>query len=445
MKKKRVNDLAEKMTFNKDVDRVILLDGQDGTLKKFDIHTHMKTYMDHIEAYYGVEWDTGVSASSLTRIGRLDLHQTLPIQSRMKGCLLDDTGNVTRYMNPSSWTSETRDGSSGQVMVEIPEFYYLFEADGTKRRLLISEYDLPGFIKMRKMYVSAYEASLQRSTSKLSSVRNNAEDYRGGDNNGSYDLLGRPATSISRSNFRTYARNRGAGYEMYTYFAHKAIYMLYLVEFADRNCQLPFNAALDAMGCRQGGLGDGVTTLSSTEWSNLNGYRPFVPCGHTDSLGNNSGVVAYTVPLATPRDVFVPRYRGIENPFGHIWKNCDGINVDVKTDDDGGTSRCYICDNPALFTDSSYNGYLNIGLLPRFEGYIKEMLFGEFMPLLVGGGSTTYWCDRFYTDVTSSSLRTVLFGGSANNGAGAGFGYSNSYFSPSYANAYFGSRLCFIA
>lgn len=445
MKKKRVNDLNEKTTFNKDVDRMILYDGEAGTLKKFDIHEHMKSYMQNIEAYYGVEWDTAVSASAMTRLGRLDLHQTLPVQSRMKGCLLSDAGVVNKYLNPATWTSETRNGSMGQVMVELPEYYYRFEADGTKRRLLISEYDLPGFTKMKKMYISAYEASLQRSTSKLSSVVNATEDYRGGDNSSSYDLLGRPATNISRTNFRNYARNRGAGYQMMTYDAYKSVYMLYLVEYADRNCQLPFNAALDATGCRQGGLGDGVTTLTSTEWSNLNGYRPFVPCGHTDVLGNNSGVVAYTVPLATPRDVFVPRYRGIENPFGHIWKNCDGINIDIKTDADGGTSRCYVCGDPSLFSDSGYNGYKNIGLVPRIDGYIKDMIFGEIMPLDTGAGSTTHWCDYFYTSITSSSLRTVLFGGSANDGASAGFGCSYSTYSPSFAYASIGSRLCFIA
>ena len=46
-------------------------------------------------------------------------------------------------------------------------------------------------------------------------------------------------------------------------------------------------------------------------------------------------------------------------------KNCDGINIDIKTDDDGGTSTCYICDDPAMFSDSSYEGYTNVGLLPR--------------------------------------------------------------------------------
>ena len=115
----------------------------------------------------------------------------------------------------------------------------------------------------------------------------------------------------------------------------------------------------------------------------------------------------------------------------------------MKTDADGGTSRCYVCDDPSKFSDSGYDGYREIGLLPRSNGYINEMLFGEFMPIDNGGGSTTYWCDNFYTSVTSSSLRTVLFGGHALSGSAAGLACSHSDYSPSYTYAAFGSRLCF--
>ncbi|MBZ4675009.1 MAG: hypothetical protein JG772_698, partial [Dysgonamonadaceae bacterium] len=100
---------------------------------------------------------------------------------------------------------------------------------------------------------------------------------------------------------------------------------------------------------------------------------------------------------------------------------------------------------PSLFSDSGYNGYKNIGLVPRIDGYIKDMIFGEIMPLDTGAGSTTHWCDYFYTNIAFSSLRTVLFGGDAANGAYAGFGYSYSAISPSSASAAIGSRLCFIA
>ena len=90
----------------------------------------------------------------------------------------------------------------------------------------------------------------------------------------------------------------------------------------------------------------------------------------------------------------------------------------------------------------------HVGNEARAEGYVKSVIFGEggeIMPDVVGGGSTTYFCDYHYTNIpTSEALRGVLFGGSANDGANAGFGFANSNNAPSRSNAHFGSRLCFI-
>ena len=83
----------------------------------------------------------------------------------------------------------------------------------------------------------------------------------------------------------------------------------------------------------------------------------------------------------------------------------------------------------------------------RAEGYAKEMIFGEFGDLIasvVGGGSTTYWCDYFYTNIGSNALRGVLFGGDTHKGALAGFGFASTTYAPSYTYADVGSRLCFI-
>jgi hypothetical protein len=73
------------------------------------------------------------------------------------------------------------------------------------------------------------------------------------------------------------------------------------------------------------------------------------------------------------------------------------------------------------------------------------MIPGHVMPLAVGGGATSYWCDYAYQSIPSSgvSLRCVLFGGDAFFGARAGFGYSFSNHAPSGTYANFGSRLCF--
>ena len=413
--------------------------------------------------WYGIEWDTEVSSPAVTRIGNMDLHRTLPIQSRMRGCLLDDNGKVVKDLNPKDWTGEVRDGSRGQVMVEIPMHYRRCETEGTKRRVKLSEHPLPGFLPIPRMYPSAYEASLQRSTNKLCSVVNTDPDFRGGNNNAAWDgtyrsLLGRPATAINRHNFRTYARNRNnaatSEWNLYTYHVHKAIYWLYVVEYANRNSQLPFTAELTEEGFHKGGLGAGVSDWSSSDWQNFNGYYPFVPCGHTDTLGNSTGVVAYTAYNADGSELKtlnVPRYRGVENPFGHIWKWTDGINVRISpTEANGGDnlSKVFVCEDPSKLNDTNYNGYKHVGNEARTNDYVKEIIFeedGEIMPSLVGGGSTQFFCDYHYTNIpTTETLRGVLFGGHAYLGAYDGLAFALSINAPSYSHAYIGSRLCFI-
>lgn len=415
------------------------------------------------ECAYGIQFDTSVSSPTCTRIGNTDLHKSLPIQNRMKGCLLNDDGSVNEYLNPKDWSGQTRDGSRGQVMVELPMYYRKFETEGTVRRVKFSEYPLPGYHQVKKKYVSAYEATVERSTTKLCSVVNSDADYRGGNNNANYDgtyrsFLGRPATAISRTNFRSYARKRNASatteWNCMTYDVQKDLYWLFVVEYATLNSQAAYNAEKDANGYMQGGLGDGVTTWDWTSWSNFNGNYPFAPCGHTDSLGNASGVVSYTVVDSEGADLktfSIPRYRGVENPFGHIWAWTDGINIRISpTEENGGDglSKVFVCSDPSKFTDSSYTGYSHVGNEARAEGYVKSIIFGEFgeiMPDAVGGGSTTYHCDYHYTNIpTAETLRGVLFGGRAYLSADAGFAYASTDNVPSYTHALIGSRLCFI-
>lgn len=416
--------------------------------------------------YYGVEFDKTVASTAGVRVGRSELHVTLPVQSKIRRCVLRDNGSVTYYLgdNDSTKTSTggTADlsGAAGQVMVEIPKHYRKFEADGNKIRCLLSEYALPGFEEVPLMYISAYEATVDRTTStiKLASVVNMTEAFRGGNNTETWDgtyrtLLGRPATSISRTNYRNYARNRvsgGTNWNCYTYEAHKALFWLFTVEYATSNCQSAFNAEATSEGYKQGGLGDGVTTLNGTLWSTFNSYNPFVPCGYTNSLGNKTGVVAFTMPEEYGSlTVNVPSYRGVENPFGHVWKWADGVNIAIQSATDGNESRVYAASDPANYQDSNYDNYDYIGNLPRSEGYMKALLFGEkgeMLPQAIGGSSSTYWCDYFYTNIPTSgvSLRGLLFGGAANYGTSAGFGYASTYFTPSATYTDIGSRLCFI-
>lgn len=80
----------------------------------------------------------------------MQLHSTLPVHSKMRGCLLADDGTVVKYLNSSDWTSEMRDGSQGQVMVEVPEHWIRFETDGNKRRVYVSEREISSFMRVPK-------------------------------------------------------------------------------------------------------------------------------------------------------------------------------------------------------------------------------------------------------------------------------------------------------
>lgn len=425
------------------------------------IETYFANSYTEEDVMYGVEWDVTVADPAMTRIGNMALHRQLPIQNRMKGCLLDDNGKVVEYLPPTSWLGATRDGSRGQVEVEVPDHYRKFETDGNIRRVKISEYPLPGYHYVSKMYISAYEATVQRSTNMLCSVVNSDPDYRGGNNNSAWDgtyrsLLGYPATNISRTNFRNYARKRKSStteWNCQDYNAYKAVFWLYYVEYANRNCQLAFNSEKDANGYAQGGLGNGII-VGEAAWNEYNSLYPFVPCGHTDELGNGSGEVAY---VALKEDgsvwatVYANRYRGIENPFGHIWKWTDGINIKISpTEENGGdnTSKVYVADNPANYKDTGYDGYAVQGLEARTYGYVRQLVFGEqgdIMPAVVGGGTTTYWADYHSTNIpTSEALRGVLLCGPAYAGTQVGFGCAHSNYAPSSAYAMIGTRLCFI-
>lgn len=462
---KRLADLPEVSGTNPYNLIVEVLD-EDGESKKAALASLLPYLED--ECSYGVEYDTSVSSPTCKRIGNINLHKSLPIQSKMKGCLLDDDGNVVEYLNPKDWTGNVVDGTRGQVMVEVVSHYFKFETEGTICRAKISEMPLPGYHKIPKIYLSAYQATVDRTLTelpKLASVKNMSSYFRGGNNNSAWDaesrtLLGKPATSLSRTSFRKYARNRKDGsteWNAWTYSAQKILYWLFVIEYATRNVQAAYNAQLTSEGYRQGGLGAGVTNLNGDLWNAFNSYNPFIPCGHTDILGNGTGVVEYEMPIeytaaSTVFTVNVPRYRGIENPFGHIWHWTDGINIRISPEVENGgdgLSQVYVCSDPALFSDSGYEGYSHVGNAARKNGYVQEIIGGEYgdiIAALVGGSSTTNHCDYWYTDIPESaeSLLGVLFGGSAYNGAVAGLAFANSYNAPSAAAADFGSRLCFI-
>ena len=185
-----------------------------------------------------------------------------------------------------------------------------------------------------------------------------------------------------------------------------------------------------------------------TDWTNFNNINPLIPCGYTNEFGNGSGEKAYVVKNAsggTHATLMANRYRGIENPFAHIWKYTDGANIQVTTGD-AGLSILWTTDDPSNFSDTSYTGYDKKGNICRTNGYAKKMLLGEDGDIVsteVGGSSSTYWCDYYYTYTSANRMQVVLVGGGAGDGSNAGLAHVHADVAPSGADRYVGSRLCF--
>jgi hypothetical protein len=398
---------------------------------------------------YGVEWDMASSSPDGKRVGNMQLHRELPVQSGMIRCIIDNNGGIVRYNDEA-----VDDILTQSAMVEIPEHWFKLYTNGTKFKAMFSAIPLPGYNHIDKFYISTMEARIYRNNSTLFSskgVNSTDSSVRGGDNTAEWDgtyrsLLGRPVTNLTRDQFRQAARKRGSGWEMYTYNAHKTLFWLFAVEYATLDSQKPFNAQKDANGFAQGGLGPGPTQM--TDWTNFNNANPLIPCGYTSEFRNGSGEKAYVVKNAsggTHATLMANRYRGIENPFGHIWKYTDGANIQVTTGD-AGLSILWTTDDPSNFSDTSYTGYDKKGNICRTDGYAKKMLLGEDGDIVateVGGSSSTYWCDYYYTYTSANRIQVLLIGGSADIGQNSGLAYINTHDASSAAAKYFGSRLCF--
>lgn len=410
------------------------------------------TGTDNMDAVYGIQYNVTHATPILERIGEnMFNHITLPVQSKMRRCVvnLDRTVNYWLHKDDSTkkedGTPANLTGADGQFQVWLPDRYMRFSQGGNMARAETSLYPFVGAKFYPAEFISVGHATVQRSTNKMMSVVNDDPDYAGGGTGVNiYNSVAR--TNLSRAVGRTYARNLGVGWELQDYTTDLSIYWGYVIEYANFNSQLPFIAERTAEGYKQGGLGNGVTNASSAGWSGFNGSYPFVPIGYTASLGNNTGVKELIIPDFGGSEFItqVPSYRGIENPFGHIFTILDGIQCFFET---GQSFNTYVTDDPALFNDTNHNGFRFVGSQPmNASGYITEMHFGEFGDTVtkanVGGSATTYMCDYQYLPTTTNEYKWYAKGGNANNGASAGLGCVSSSSRVSHTRAYYGFRLC---
>lgn len=415
-------------------------------------YTRVTTQYDAPEDWYGVSWSETSSNPDCTRIGNMEMHRSLPIQSMMKGYIHFKSGNSLHRMLKlnDNWTKCESYSAGGwrdidtllednnvNVMIKIPEFWWINDyVESTEtHNLKICPHAKPGWYHHKEAYVSAYEGYID------------GNYYRSCKNK-------IPSVGFTRSAIRPKARANGLGnsWNIYTYNEHRAICHLFLVEYATRNSQKIVNTALTVEGFRQGGLGSGCTTGTAT----INGAQTwsFLPTGSSDSLGSGSGEVTVTIQQTDSSGSNTStitrkcnRYRGIENPFGHIWKHTDDV---ISVYISGFNARFwYKCDSPDHFGDSvSENPYYkNIaanGVVTGHKSKIVTTSTCDFFALSCTNGSeTTYWCD-YNWDNTDASEHCLLIGGASDGGGTAGLFYLHSGNGVGASIAALGSRLTYL-
>ena len=365
-------------------------------------------------------------------------------------------------------------GYDGTVEVFVPAFYIKSFIEGTKRRVYISTIKIDDtWVQQKKCLLGAFKCTVLNTVPKdmgyLSTLPVNSaisvvntEPYcRGGGNRTAFDDylntdpfrtdLGKPRTSISRANMRTYARN--AGKEIMSYIQYKNImYWLWVIEYANFNSQETFQYSLDENGFKQGGMGSGVTTMNNSHWTYYNSGYPLTPNGYTfDYLANTR---IKSMKIVTPQEsegipnkeyiFYVPLWRGIENPFGDIYINLDGVIIQEDKEND--FAKIYITDDPNNYGDDqiAISKMRIAGYQIQQSGFIKEFDLGEeahIIPNIVSGASaTTYKCDYQYLS-KQNYLSSFLIGGCVMRNIASGLGGIYSTISLDYTADYFGFRL----
>ncbi len=141
--------------------------------------------------WYGVEFiEEDTDKNNVTRIGSdMDLHLKatgLPIQNQQRRCILNKDGSVNYYLDADNSAlkedgvnASVLDGTDGDFMVELPEFWLKVESeettfggeDATKIIVKISEYYQDDtWLFVQRAYTSAVESTVNWNTNQLSSV-----------------------------------------------------------------------------------------------------------------------------------------------------------------------------------------------------------------------------------------------------------------------------------
>ena len=347
-------------------------------------------------------------------------------------------------------------GYDGTVRVYCPAFYIKSTVVGNVAKVWLSTVKIDDtYTYQPEILVDAYRSTVLNAVPKnmgylstlpvnsaISVVNTNAY-CRGGGSRSDYDTyleidpfrtdLGKPITAILRATMRAYSRN--ANSQMLSYDQYKNIfYWLYVVEYANFDSQENYNLALTDEGYHQGGMGNGVSTMSN--WNRYNGCYPLTPCGYGNILGNRTGCVVLTIPSfqgdGITQIMKMPRWRGFDNPFGDIQTNLDGIIIDADAGNHpNNMNYVYTCQDASKYADTLNDSYVKVGEEIHENGYTKSFDLGDaahIIPHVMGSNTTIYICDAHFTGSKDKELRTLSVGGNADSGKGNGLGYFYSLF-----------------
>ena len=222
-----------------------------------------------------------------------------------------------------------------------------------------------------------------------------------------------PINYGTRANFRTIAANRGTGWRQQDFDLVSAIQLLYLIEYGSWYSQSE--------------IGTGLTDWSSGTWLAWNNANPI------ERTGLSNGTATWSVSNGDGNRGSYVSYRWIENPWGHLWKFVDGINIEDYVP--------YVCNDDTHFADDTSTNYTSLGVtLSSSSGWQKTLaqIARGFLPASVGGGSSTYITDYYWQ---STGWRIAKLGGYVNHGTSAGIACWGLNYSSGSADRHMGGRL----
>jgi hypothetical protein len=363
------------------------------------------------------------------------------IHGQMRRCVLNANGSVNYYLDAQNSTLKADgspanlSGADGNVMVEIPRFWYRYLRLDNVIYWIISDRARPDFVvhpafikdgaEVAHRYLGAYDACFLDATDGLYKSGLNLDNADGivdyandklASVSGVYPLVG-----VTRAQCRQLASNNGTGWRQQDFWTSSAVQLLYLIEYGTFNSQLV--------------LGDGNTNsdYNNTSSSDQN-QSPHTIAGASNSWGNNSTDGSQPSTGSKPGTAYMS-YRGIENFFGNCWNWVDGFNSINR--------NAWVTNTQAHFVDDTTANMTNLGTMADANDFVRDIINTPvaFLPSSTSGGSSsTFITDGFFQNTGN---RVARLGGAASNGSSAGvFGWRVTDLS-SLRNRPIGARVCF--